>query len=135
MPSPDVLAAYKSLDPELMTAAVDIAREQARALIREGERRMELEASALHRAYRDRWWSLTFGFLVAMGVLGLAAYMAHLGQAVVAGSIASIDIVALASLFIAGSRQKAKSEQLEAAQEPQEKGRHQSGAGAGCQYP
>jgi len=77
--------------------------------------RMALELQREHRDARRADLGLAAGFTAVLAVLASAVYCASIGQAVVAGVLGGLDIVALAGVFILGAQMR-RSERLQQVQ-------------------
>jgi uncharacterized membrane protein len=96
-----VLAGYGHVQADLVERIVRMAETEA-----EHRRSIELSIvrSGLSRARLGQW----FGLFIGVAGMLTAAYCAHQGDGVVAGIVATIDLVSLVSVFVVGSRARAK---------------------------
>ena len=92
LPPPDVLLEYNFVE--------NGAERLFRMAERQSEHRIDMATESLKAdnsiATRGQW----FGLIVVLAVLGLAAYMAYLGATWEAATVAGIDVVGLAAVFV-----------------------------------
>jgi hypothetical protein len=70
---------------------------------RQAAHRQELERIALHTEVRRAWWGLVAGFVVSMAFLGASVWLIANNQAVAGAILGTVDLVALAGVFVYGS--------------------------------
>ena len=101
LPSPEVMAGYARLDPDLPGRITQMAEE-------EGRHRRWMEQNGLRWEYRERLMGLVIGGLVSALIIGCATYTALQGQPIAGGVIGTGGIVGIAAVFVYGSRRKAQ---------------------------
>lgn len=72
------------------------------AFERQSIHRQDMEKAVVAGNIKAQRRGAWLGFLIALAVLGVAAYLANIGHPGVAGIVVSVDLVALASVFIYG---------------------------------
>jgi uncharacterized membrane protein len=101
LPHPDVLARYNE-------TVQNGAERLMQSFEKQQAHRQELEKKVIFgnvdAEKRGQWMGLT----VSLAVLGLAAYVAHLGNAWAGGGIAVADIATLAGVFVYGKSKQRK---------------------------
>lgn len=97
LPPPDALAAYGDISPDLVDRIVKMAEA-------EGEHRRAAEKMLLRQDHERSVFSVLCALLVALAGFGLAGWAAYLNSPVVASIVATLDIAAIAGLFLAGRR-------------------------------
>lgn len=108
LPSAAEMQKYKDVDPELPRLIFDMAQtEQKHRHAMEGQEQ-EKAYEAVHKNQEDRRKAVSqgqiLGFVVAVVVLGLSAFMAWLGFETFALVLAGIDVVGLAAVFVSSYR-------------------------------
>lgn len=73
---------------------------------KQASHRMELEVKAAESDYKLARAGQWIGLTVVFAVLGLAGYLAYRGATTAAVTIAGIDLVGLAAVFVLGSFRK-----------------------------
>lgn len=95
LPPPDQLKAYESVLPGAADRIIRMAENQA-------EHRQSIEKIAVKGGNSRSWWGLFLGFSIAVIALGASALLVLKGHSAAGITIASIDIVGLAAVFVYG---------------------------------
>lgn len=129
LPPPEVLAEYERAIP-------GVGQEIVRAFTEERQHRHDLERKR-DASFRDLEFAhietvrrgMRYGLTVALAALGVTAFAAAKGQAVVAAIVGSVDIVGLVAVFVLGRRlgsaepsAQPEPPQLQAAKNPEDGG-------------
>lgn len=108
LPSASEMREYKNVDPELPRLIFDMAKDEQQHRHTMEAREQEKTYDAVYKNQEDRRNAVSqgqiFGFVIAVVVLGLAAFMAWLGHEAFALVLAGIDVVGLAAVFVTSSR-------------------------------
>jgi len=75
---------------------------------RQQEHRMHLEKIAVEGGNQRSWWGLWLGFFISLVVLGLSAGAIYTGHAWEGATGMSVDVVALAAVFVYGRADQRK---------------------------
>jgi uncharacterized membrane protein len=105
LPSPEILLQYEKVQPGFAERLLTITeKEQNKRLDRE-DRKLDLDEKELN----TKRLQLVTGFMGIGLVIGFCSYLASLGEAVVAGTVASTVLIGLAYVFVSGRHPKANS--------------------------
>jgi len=97
LPPPEQLRAYEEVLPGSADRILKMAENQA-------DHRQTIEKVAVSGGNRRSWWGLWTGFAISVIALGLSATLVLKGHDWAGLSLGTIDIVALASVFVTGRR-------------------------------
>lgn len=99
LPSPQELAAYKEINPDIVKFLIDsAASEQAHRHLVDKEKLSIIKKSD-RRAYRINWWGMAFAFLSVLALAALSGYALKLDRLWFAGFLSAGTIVTVVSLF------------------------------------
>ncbi len=101
LPPPDQLKAYEDVLPGAADRIIRMAENQA-------DHRQAIEKVAVSGGSRRSWWGLWTGFAISVIALGLAALLVLKGHDWAGVSLGTIDLVALASVFVIGRADQRK---------------------------
>lgn len=101
LPPPETLKAYDIIDSGLARRIFDLAERQA-------EHRMELEKAVVFGDGQRSWTGLILGFVIACLFLGSSTYIIVQGHDFAGGSLASVGLVSLVSVFVYGTNMRAQ---------------------------
>ena len=105
LPSPQHLREYEEVLPGSADRILKMAEGQA-------QHRQDLEKTAVDGGNRRSWWGLWLGFAISLVVLGLSAGLILAGAPVAGTILGSVDLVALATVFVVG-RSEQRRERVE----------------------
>ena len=97
LPSPEMLAQYDAVVPGAAERILVMAERQA-------DHRMSLEAQTVQGEQRRSAWGLAAGFILTLVVLGCSFFLVLKGHEWPGSSLAGLNIVVLAGLFVHGHR-------------------------------
>ncbi|MGH9092334.1 MAG: DUF2335 domain-containing protein [Acidimicrobiales bacterium] len=95
LPSPDHLRGYEEVLPGAADRILAMAEKQS-------DHRQEIEKDAVKGGTRRSWYGLWLGFFISVLVLGLSGGLIVAGYGVEGTVLGSVDLVALASVFVIG---------------------------------
>lgn len=108
LPSAAEMQRYKNVDPELPRLIFDMAQTEQGHRHAMDARDQEETYEAVYKNQEDRRKAVSqgqiLGFVIAVIVLGLSAFMAWLGFETFALVLAGIDVVGLAAVFVSSYR-------------------------------
>jgi uncharacterized membrane protein len=97
LPPPETLEKYKAVDPSLPERIMAMAERQS-------SHRQAMEKKLVEGQVRSQTLGQVFGLTMGVGVLGLAAWFAHLHMPELATVIAGLDLASLVGVFVYGKR-------------------------------
>jgi uncharacterized membrane protein len=95
LPSPEHLREYE----DVLAGSADRILKMAE---KQSDHRQEIEKIAVKGGSSRSWWGLWLGFAISVLVLGLSAGLVLSGYQVAGTVLGSVDLVALASVFVIG---------------------------------
>jgi uncharacterized membrane protein len=101
LPSPEHLREYEDVLPGPADRILKMAEKQS-------DHRQEIEKVAVKGGNSRSWWGLWLGFAISVLVLGLSAGLVLAGYQVAGTVLGSVDLVALASVFVIGRADQRK---------------------------
>lgn len=101
IPPPAMLGGYEQVQAGMADRIVKLAEHQA-------AHRQTLETTKLSGEIAGQTRGTYCGLLAVLAALAVAAYVASLGYSTAAGFIASVDLAALAAVFVHGRRSRAE---------------------------
>ena len=101
LPPPDQLKAYENIVPGSADRIIKMAENQA-------EHRQEIEKVAVKGGNSRSWWGLWLGFSIAVIALAASVVLVLTGHSPAGITIAGIDIVGLAAVFVYGKSDQRK---------------------------
>jgi uncharacterized membrane protein len=119
LPPPEVLEAYGRIVPNGAERIMAMAERQA-------SHRQELERAVILANIRRANWGLGAGLIVALAFLGASYSLIMAGHTVEGTVLGTVDLVALAGVFIYGS-QAQQAERLEKARRGQQMSEREAG--------
>lgn len=91
LPPPDVLEAYRGVDPKFLDTVVDQIkaeaehrRSQDREILAQRAREIEIQNAIVTANSNETFRNQIFGFLLCLIVIGMSGYLAILGQSLAA---------------------------------------------------
>lgn len=103
MPSAEELMGYKYVDPTLPKSILEMAQ-------KEQDHRHSMDRQELTEAVAVTKRGQILGVSIAAGVLILAGILALMGQPILAGIMAGLDVVGLAAVFVGTSKAQNRTE-------------------------
>lgn len=100
LPSPQELAAYKEIDPQIVQFLMDASVKEQNHRHNMDKLKFELVRKSENRTGRMNWWGMAFAFLSIVVIVALAAYALYLDRPWFAGLLGAGTLVAVASIFI-----------------------------------
>jgi uncharacterized membrane protein len=122
VPSPEDLRGYADVDPDLPNRIVKMAERQLDLAEAQQEHRHVQEDRQVRGLNRRADIGLYMAFVLALFVLAGSFWVISKGHDVAGSSIAGLDLVGLASVFIYGRRDQARWEQRTQEPAPQANG-------------
>lgn len=98
MPPPEVLAGYERILPGSARWFFKMAENRS-------AHRQHLEKVASEGADKRAWCGMWLGFLISLVVFGLGTVLVVTGHDAAGASIMTVDVAALAGVFVVGQRQ------------------------------
>ncbi|EHD21289.1 Protein of unknown function DUF2335, membrane [Brenneria sp. EniD312] len=95
VPSPKMLSEYEQIMPGLANRLVKLTED-------EQQHRHKVTDKALDFSYKKDRRGQWMGFIISLFVLGLGVYFAAEGKDALAGTLITINLVGLASVFVIG---------------------------------
>lgn len=100
LPSPQELAAYKEIDPQIVTFLMEASVKEQNHRHEMDKVKYDLIRKSESRTGRMNWWGMAFAFLSIVVIVGLAAYALYLYRPWFAGILGASTLIAVASIFI-----------------------------------
>lgn len=100
LPSPQELAAYKEIDPQIVTFLMEASVKEQEHRHRIDKEKIELVRKSESRDWRMNWWGMTFAFLSIVVIVLLAGCALYLDRPWFAGLLGAGTLVTVASIFI-----------------------------------
>lgn len=100
LPSPQELAAYKEIDPQIVTFLMEASVKEQNHRHEMDKVKYDLIRKSESRIGRMNWWGMAFAFLSIVVIVGLAAYALYLDRPWFAGILGASTLIAVASIFI-----------------------------------
>lgn len=100
LPSPQELAAYKEIDPQIVTFLMEASVKEQKHRHEMDKVKYDLIRKSESRTGRMNWWGMAFAFLSIVVIVGLAAYALYLDRPWFAGILGASTLIAVASIFI-----------------------------------
>ena len=100
LPSPQELAAYKEIDPQIVTFLMEASVKEQDHRHKMDEVKFALVRRSESRTGRMNWWGMAFAFLSIVVIVALAAYALYLNRPWFAGILGAGTLVTVASIFI-----------------------------------
>lgn len=102
LPSPEILFQYEKVQPGFADRLLTITEKEQNKRLEREDRKLDLDEKEINS---KRLQTFT-GFLGICVVIGFCSYLASLGEAVVAGTVASTVLIGLAYVFVSGRHPK-----------------------------
>lgn len=102
IPPPESLEYYEGILPGAADRILRMAEENARSLRETASRQLDLDSSNEQNRHRETGKGQNFGLVATVLAFSVTALALVLGYPVVAGTISSATIVALAAVFVTG---------------------------------
>lgn len=100
LPSPQELAAYKEINPQIVQFLMDASVKEQGHRHDMDKLKIELVRKSENRIGRMNWWGMAFAFLSIVVIVALAAYALYLDRPWFAGLLGAGTLVTVASIFI-----------------------------------
>lgn len=100
LPSPQELAAYKEIDPQIVTFLMEASAKEQDHRHKMDKVKFDLVRRSESRTGRMNWWGMAFAFLSIVVIVALAAYALYLNRPWFAGILGAGTLVTVASIFI-----------------------------------
>ena len=100
LPSPQELAAYKEIDPQIIPFLMEQSVKEQDHRHKIDKEKIELVRKSESRTWRMNWWGMTFAFLSIVVIVALAGYALYLNRLWFAGVLGAGTLVTVASIFI-----------------------------------
>lgn len=104
LPPPAHLEQYDKVLPGAAERIMTMAEQQSL-------HRRELESKVIDSGRKNSGRGLNYGLIIGLSGFAVVAYCAYLGQEILAGSVAFLDLASLVGVFVYGS--KTRSEERE----------------------
>ena len=109
LPPPEVLDGYNRVLPGSAERLFNMAESQL-------AHRQHLEKVAVEGGDKRSWWGMWLGFVISLVVFGLGTALVITGHDAAGAAIMTIDVAALASVFVVGQRSQRKEREAKDAQ-------------------
>lgn len=100
LPTPQELAAYKEIDPKIVTYLLDASAKEQQHRHKMDEEKINVIKKSESRIGRMNWWGMAFAFLSIVVIVALAAYALYLNRPWFAGILGAGTLATVASIFI-----------------------------------
>ncbi len=100
LPSPQDLAAYKDVDPEIVKHLLELARKEQDHRHDIDNQKMKMIRRTESRTERMNFWGMTFAFLCMVLFIGLTAFALYLDNPWFAGFFGLTSLISIISIFI-----------------------------------
>ena len=100
LPSPQELAAYKEIDPRIVTYLIDASVKEQNHRHKMDEKKLKIVGKADGRIGRMNWWGMFFAFLCLIAFLALTAYALYLDKPWFASFFGLASIASVISIFV-----------------------------------
>lgn len=114
IPPPDFLRDLDSVVPGQAAKILKLAEDQSRHRIKLELQRMELEKTIVLSGIRRSWGGLIAGFVIAIATICAGAWVAIASSPSAGATIATATVVALASVFVIGTKSQQHAQQTKA---------------------
>jgi uncharacterized membrane protein len=108
-PPPDLLRGYEDVLPGAADRIMTMAESQQ-------AHRHHLENVSVEGGSKRAWWGLWLGFAISLVVLGLGTAIILTGHTWEGATVMSVDVVALAGVFVYGRREQRRERETKDAQ-------------------
>lgn len=100
LPSPQELAAYKEVDPNIVKFLMESASLEQKHRHEMDQKKMDLIKKSDNRIGHMNWWGMFFAFLFIVVLVLLSGYALYLNRPWFAGILGTGTLIAVASIFI-----------------------------------
>lgn len=100
LPSPQELAAYKEVDPNIVTFLMESASLEQKHRHNIDKSKIDIIKKSETRISRTNWWGMFFAFLSIVVLVLLCGYALYLNRPWFAGFLGAGTIVAVGSIFV-----------------------------------
>jgi uncharacterized membrane protein len=109
LPPPEMFQGYERVLPGSAERLFKMAESQL-------AHRQHLEKVAVEGADKRSWWGMWLGFVISLVVFGLGTALVVTGHDAAGAAIMTVDVAALASVFVVGQRAQQKEREAKDAQ-------------------
>lgn len=100
LPSPQELAAYKEVDPNIVKFLMESASLEQKHRHEIDQKKMDLIKRSDNRIGQINWWGMFFAFLSIVVLVILSGYALYLDRPWFAGFLGTGTLITVASIFI-----------------------------------
>mgnify|MGYP003588474864 CR=1 FL=1 len=100
LPSPEALAKYKEIDPQLVDFLIDVSKKEQEHRHLTDMKKLKIISNAESRTGRMNFFGMLFAFLSIIVFIGLAGFALYLNHPWFAGFFGLSSLVSIVSIFV-----------------------------------
>ena len=106
LPSPDELAAYQKVDPNIIPFLIEVSKKEQDHRHKVEIEKIRVVKKSDSRMGRMNGWGMFFAFLSIVVMTGLAGYALYLDKPWFAGIMGASTLISVVSIFVTGGKDK-----------------------------